>query len=93
MKSTFKLILRYKNGGLRLERFSLTRGEVWRPMMINFILLFVLRWSGVSVIGSYAVTVLTSTKSSINEVYNNESLKKRQICFHLKTEKSHYDSE
>ena len=49
--------------------------------MINFILLFVLRWSGVSVIGSYAVTVLTSTKSSINEVFNNEFQKNNNIVF------------
>ena len=55
-------------GGLRLERFSPKRGEVWRPMLINFVLLFIQRWSGVSVIGSYAVTVLTATKSSIDEV-------------------------
>ena len=54
--------------GMRLQRFSIKRGEVWRPLLINVILLFIQRWSGVSVITSYAVTIMTATKSSINEV-------------------------
>ena len=66
--------------GFRLQRFSIRRGEVWRPLVINGILLFIQRWSGVSVITSYAVTIMTDTKSSINEVVKH-CMRKKYVNF------------
>ena len=53
---------------LRMERFSFKRREVWMPIFVNAVLLFIQRWCGVSIIASYAVSILTETRSSIDEV-------------------------
>ena len=71
---------------LRKLRRLLKRKDVVRPLLIMMVVMLLQQFSGLSTIAYYAVTVLTDSHSSVNEVstlYLNRFLLKSYLQSHV----------
>lgn len=80
-------------GGQTIKRYAsliCRRSDVWRPMIIVFVLFLLQQFCGLSTISFYAVNVLAASHSSVDEVINPDEFTLQSFKSYISVFGHHY---